>query len=185
MTRDDQITRFKVIGLLLGFGGVLLLLGRDAVVNPGSTAGMLVILFAASCYSFSSILIRKLSHLRTFAIVAGSLITSCAVLIPALVIWDPPWQQTGSSMAWGAVLFLAAGPTAAAYLLRAEIVKLNGAVFMSNAGYLIPLFAVLWAWLLLDEWPASSTWIAMALILSGIAVGRYRGRYTGMKPIGR
>ncbi len=185
LTRDDRITRNKLLGLILGFAGVLVLLGHDAVVNPASTVGMLVILFAACCYSLSSLLIRRLSHLRSFAIVAGSLITSSAVLIPACLWFSPPWQQTASSSAWFAVLFLAAGPTAAAYLLRAEIVKINGAVFMSNAGYLIPVFAVIWAWLLLDEWPASTTWVAMALVLAGIAIGRLPGRYTQLKPTGQ
>ena len=182
MTGDDKITRYKFLGLLLGFAGVLILLGHDAAVNPGSTLGMVVILFAACCYSLSSLLIRKLSHLPTFAIVGGSLISSCFVLIPALIWLHPPWQQSASNSAWIAVLFLAAGPTAAAYLLRAEIVKLNGAVFMSNAGFLIPLFAVLWAWLLLDEWPAPATWAAMVLILIGIGVGRYRSQYVPVKP---
>jgi len=99
----------------------------------------LVILFAACCYSFSSLLIRRLSALPTLSIVAGSLITSSMVLVPALFWWHPPWQQSGSETAWFAVVFLAAGPTATAYVLRAQIVKTNGAVFMSNAGYLIPL----------------------------------------------
>lgn len=185
MTGDDKITRFKLLGLLLGFAGVVVLLGHDAVVNPGSALGMMVILFAASCYSLSSLLIRKLSHLPTFAIVGGSLITSCFVLVPALVWLHPPWQQSASNSAWFAVVFLAAGPTAAAYLLRAEIVKLNGAVFMSNAGFLIPLFAVLWAWLLLNEWPAPTTWVAMVLILAGVGVGRYRAHYLAVKPSGQ
>jgi len=170
MTRDDRIKRHKVFGLLLGFSGVLLLLGHDAVVNPAATIAMLVILFAASCYSYSSLLIRRLSAMPALAIVAGSLITSCMALVPALLWWDPPWQQSGAATSWLAVLF------------RAQIVKINGAVFMSNAGYLIPLFAVFWAWLLLSEWPAPITWVSMVLILTGIAVGRERGRYTALKP---
>ncbi len=178
MTSDDKITRYKFFGLILGFIGVLVLLGHDAAVNPGSTFGMMLILLAAFCYAFSSLLIRRLSHLRTFAIVLGSLLTSCCFLIPLLFWLHPPWQQTGGRDAWLAVVFLAIGPTAAAYLLRAEIVKINGAIFMSNAGYLIPVFAVFWAWLMLNEWPAAITWVALVLILSGIAVGRYRGRHT-------
>ena len=181
MTGDDQFTRYKFLGLVLGFAGVIILLGHDAVVRPGSAFGMTIILFASFCYSLSSLLIRKLSHLPTFAIVGGSLITSCFVLIPALVWFYPPWEQSASNSAWIAVVFLAAGPTAAAYLLRAEIVKLNGAVFMSNAGFLIPLFAVLWAWLFLDEWPAPVTWAAMVLILFGVGVGRYSGRRVAVK----
>ncbi len=182
MTRDDTINRYKLIGLVLGFIGVVTLLGHDALFGHGSAWGMLIILFAASCYAYSSILIRQLSHLRSFAIVAGSLLCSCLVLVPALLWTSPPWQQSGSLSAWGAIFILSAGPTAAAYVLRAEIVKINGAVFMSNAGFLIPVFAVLWAWLLLGEWPGPVTWLAMALILIGVGVGRYTGRYTSITP---
>lgn len=178
MTQDDRITRYKLLGLILGFVGVLALLGHDVAVNPGSTLGLFLILLAACSYAISSILIRRLSHLRTFAIVLGSLISSCSLLIPLVFWFHPPWEQTAAPDAWAAVVFLAVGPTATAYLLRAEIVKLNGAIFMSNAGYLIPLFAVLWAWLMFKEWPEPVTWLAMSLILAGIAVGRYRGRYT-------
>jgi len=185
MTRDDRIKRHKVFGLALGFIGVLLLLGHDAVVNPAAAQGMLVILLAASCYSFSSLLIRRLSGLPSLAIVAGTLVSGCAVLLPALLWWHPPWQQTGSPASWLAVFFLAAGPTATAYLLRTQIVKLNGAVFMSNAGYLIPLFAVFWAWLLLSEWPTPITWVSLAFILIGIAVGRERSGYTAVKPMSK
>lgn len=50
----------------------------------------------------------------------------------------------------------------------------NGAVFMSNAGYLIPLFAVLRAWVFHGSVPPATSWLALALIAAGIAPGRRR-----------
>jgi len=45
---------------------------------------------------------------------------------------------------------------------------------MSNAGYLIPLFATLWSWLYLSEVPSTVMWVAMVLIFVGIFLGQRR-----------
>lgn len=71
-----------------------------------------------------------------------------------------------------AIGFLALGPTAFAYTLRTGIVQRNGAVFMSGVGYLIPPFAMLWAWLFLDETPNGTVWLALVLIVAGLLIGR-------------
>jgi drug/metabolite transporter (DMT)-like permease len=96
------------------------------------------------------------------------------VLVPVLLVYFPPWQLTYQTHTLMAVLYLALGPTAIAYVLRAQIVQINGAVFMSNVGYLIPLFAVFWGWLFLDQHPSALMWLALAMVLAGIALGQWR-----------
>jgi len=181
MTGDDRFSSNRLIGLLFGFAGVVVLFGHGLVVAGNSAAGMLAVILAAACYSLSSLLIRKLAHLRSLVIVAGSLSISCGLLLPILLWRFPPWQQEASVSSIAALAFLAIFPTAVAYVLRARIVQLNGAVFMSNAGYLIPLFATLWAWLFLAEVPLPIMWLAMLLIFTGIYLGqrRSKGKTTG------
>jgi len=176
MTSDDRFTTNRLIGLVVGFSGVAVLFGHGIVIAGNSAAGMLAIILASACYALSSLLIRKLAHLRSMVIVAGSLLISGVVLLPVLLWQFPPWEQQASSSSVFALLFLAIFPTATAYVLRAQIVRLNGAVFMSNAGYLIPLFATLWAWLFLSEIPSAIMWVAMLLIFIGIFIGQRPGR---------
>ena len=171
LTKDDRFSVNRLFGLLIGFSGVFVLFGHELYFAGNSAIGMVAIVFAAGCYALSSLLIRQLAHLRSLVIVAGSLIISCIVLLPVLFWQFPPWHQQASSASILAVLFLAIFPTAIAYVLRAQIVQINGAVFMSNAGYLIPLFATLWAWLFFAEVPSTIMWIAMLLIFLGIFVG--------------
>lgn len=172
MTGDDRMTTNRLIGLVVGFSGVAVLFGHGIVIAGNSAAGMLAVILASACYALSSLLIRKLAHLRSMVIVAGSLLISGAILLPVLLWQFPPWQQQASSASIYALLFLAIFPTATAYVMRAQIVRLNGAVFMSNAGYLIPLFATLWAWLFLSEIPSALMWVAMSLIFIGIFIGQ-------------
>jgi len=177
MTEDDRFSVQKLIGLLVGFSGVLVLLARGMTVESGALPGMLAIMLAGCCYAASAVLIRRLENMSSLVIVAGSLCTSALVLLPLLVWRYPPWEQRMHGASLAAVMFLALGPTALAYVLRTRIVQLNGAVFMSGAGYLIPLFAVLWAWLFLSQKPAGHAWIALCLISAGIAIGQRRARH--------
>lgn len=175
MTSDDRFTWQKFMGLLLGFSGVVVLLGHGLLQGSGSVSGMLAVVLAACCYSMSSLLIRQLTGMPILVLVAGTLVAACIVLVPVLLVLHPPWQQVWHSDTLSALLVLALGPTAIAYVLRAQIVQINGAVYMSNVGYLIPLFAMLWGWIFLSQQPTVAMWLALSMILAGIAVGQ-RGK---------
>ena len=176
MTRDDRFGWRRLGALALGFSGVALLLGRGALEGGGSLGGMLAIALAACSYALSGVLIRRLGSCPSLVVVAGTLVASALVLSP-LVLWrHPPWHQEASATTLAAVGFLALGPTALAYVLRTRVVQHNGAVFMSGAGYLIPPFAMLWAWLFLGERPGATAASALGLILGGLALGRRGAR---------
>jgi len=194
MSDDERFGWGRLVGLLLGFGGILVLFsdglgvgqagneaGGEAGGEGSSLPGMLAIVAAACCYALSAILIRRLPGVPSLSVVAGTLCAATLLLLPFLLVRHPPWQATPDAPAALAVLFLAVGPTAVAYVMRTRIVQRNGAVFMSSAGYLIPLFAVLWGWLFLDERPSARVWIALSLVVAGIVVGQWRS-YTGRLP---
>ena len=49
------------------------------------------------------------------------------------------------------ILYLGLFPTALAFQLRYHITKTSGPVFLSYVAYLIPIFAIIWGFLLLSE----------------------------------
>jgi len=172
MTRDDRFTWSKLAGLLTGFAGVLVLLYRGLIDGGGSLPGMFAIALAAICYALSALLIRRVRNVPSLVIVAGQLLASTVLLMPFVIWWHPPWSIEATPRSLAAVVFLALGPTAIAYTLRTGIVRTNGAVFMSAAGYLIPVFAMFWAWLFLDEQADVTITLALLLILTGLLIGR-------------
>jgi len=173
MTQDDRFTWFKMIGMVLGFSGVVVLLSGE-LAGGGSAVGMLAILSASFCYAFSTLMIRKLGSIPSLVIVAGALAVSTIVLMPLVLIFYPPTAQATSFESLSALFYLAMFPTALAYFLRTRITQRNGATFMSNVGYLIPFFAVIWGWVFLNEAPQLNMLLALLLICSGIAVGKKR-----------
>jgi len=172
LTRDDRFQTHRLYGLLIGFSGVALLFVRELVVSGNSVNGMLAILAASCCYALAGVLIRRVGHLHSLVIVLGSLLIVSSVLLPILLIWFPPWQQAASLHSLLALLFLSVGSTALAYVVRARIVRTNGAVFMSTVGYLIPLFALFWAWVFLAETPTTTMLISIVLVFIGLYISQ-------------
>ncbi len=172
LTTDDRFTINRMIGLIIGFVGVSLIFVQEIVLEGNGILGMLAIILAGACYTLSAIMIRRLNGVPGLVIVAGSTLIASLPMLPFLFWWYPPWQQAASASSFLALLFLAVGPTAVAYVLRTQIVQLNGAVFMSTVGYLIPLFALLWSWLFFSETPTIMMGMAMLFVFAGIFLGR-------------
>lgn len=174
-THDDRLTRNKLLGMGLGFSGVTVLVGMDALAGTSSSVvGQLAVVAAASCYALSAILTRKLAAISALSYSAATLLAGSACLVPLAVLLDRPWSLSPPPAALAALLFLGLVPTALAFLLRFQIVQQVGATFMSMVAYLVPLFAVFWGWLLLSQVPSTRAWLALVLISAGLYVTRRR-----------
>ncbi len=174
-TADDRLTLPKVLGMLIGFSGVIVLVGIDAFAGASqSVLGQLAVMGAAACYSASSVLTRKLAHLPPLLSSAAVLTTAACYMVPLALFADPIWVQSPHMESVMALGFLGLISTAFAYFLRFQLILRVGVVFISQVSYLVPLFAVLWGWLFLAEVPTVSIWIALGLILMGINVSRLR-----------
>ena len=104
---------------------------------------------------------------------------AAALLVVAHLRGDawPPWSQPPATYptqvaVWAALLFLGLAGTGFAYLLRFQLIQDAGVTFLAQVAYLVPRFAILWGWWFLAEIPGGRTWIALALILTGVFVGQ-------------
>lgn len=176
-SHDDKISGAKVFGLTLGISGVILVVGIDAITVGGqSVAGQLSIMGAACCYAISNVLTRKLAHLPPILGTASFLVTGCVYMLPGLLFFWLPDDLPTDWQPYGALLALGVGPTAIAYVLRFQLIRDVGSTFLSQVGYLVPVFGVLWAWAVLSEVPGWTSFAAMVLILAGIRVTQWKSK---------
>lgn len=176
-THDDRISGPKLLGLTLGICGVVVVVGLDALTQAGQPLlGQLLIMSAACCYAISNVLTRKLSHLPPTLGTACFLLTASVYMAPAFLFFWGPDRLPSDWQPWAAVVALGAAPTALAYVLRFQLIRDVGSTFMSQVGYLVPIFGVLWAWAVLGEVPAVSALGALVLILLGIRVTQWKPR---------
>jgi len=126
---------------------------------------------AALFYGFGVNLIRRhLAGIPAGAVAAATLLGASLLMAP-LAIWSWP-QQPVPLRSWIATVLLGVLCTGIAFVLYYRLINRIGGPRASMVTYLIPLFAVLWAWLVLAEPLTATMAVSAALILSGVALSQ-------------
>lgn len=168
---DEVLNVRRIIGVSVGFAGVVTLIGPQELLHLGDDAiRQLAVAAAALCYAIAGILVRKLPGAKPEEHGAGVLIASSALLVPAALLTEQPWALTYSAEALAAALYLGVFPTALATILLISVITSRGVTFLSLNNYLIPVLGVLWGFLFLDEPITRAVLVALVLILLGIAI---------------
>lgn len=173
---DEGIGPRRVLGILLGFAGLLALIGPDAFgpgQSPHGLAGQLACMGAAGCYAMGSVATRRAPAMPAPSLGAGLLLVASAILVP-IALWREGWPTAWPPGPTAALLLLGIVPTAMAAVLRIRVVTTAGALFMSLTSYLVPLWAVLFGIVLGGETLPANLYAALGLILAGIAVAQSR-----------
>ncbi|MDB5929273.1 MAG: protein of unknown function transrane [Polaromonas sp.] len=151
----DKPTGWCILGLLIGFAGVALLAWDKASFKPGASGvapgwAVLACLFACVCYGISaSYTKRYLAGLPPLVTAAGSQIgATLGLALPALWLW--PARMPGAS-AWLALAAVGVVCTGIAYILFFRLIENAGPPRALSVTFLVPVFAVLYGALFLDE----------------------------------
>ena len=174
LTTDERINRWKMAGVLMGFAGIAVLMGKNSFTSLGDeTLRQLAILTAAVSYALNAIITRKLTALPKYSMVAALMVAASVLMVPASLVVDQPWELSVSIESLGALLMLAIGSTAIATLLILTIIERCGATFLSQINFMVPLFGVLFGAVLLSERLSANAYIALVIILVALALSRH------------
>ncbi len=170
LTRDDRMNLAKVIGVLIGFGGVAVLVSADVRdVARANVLGEMAVMGAACSYGLATTLARKYLHNeRAEVAAAGQLTMSALLLALIIVVTRQPLPAMPSAAALGSIAALGVMGTGIAYLIYYRLLKQIRATQMSLVTYLLPITAIMWGVLLLGEHPGLRTFAGMGLILGGV-----------------
>jgi drug/metabolite transporter (DMT)-like permease len=168
----EHLSKRRAVGLLAGFIGV-------AVLASGKTAGAsvwsaaLAGTFAAFLYGVGGNLVRRqLAGIPPGAVAAATLVCASLLLAPfAILSWPSAPVPTHS---WVSAVLLGVLCTGVAYLIYFRLIYRVGASRAVTVNYLVPLFGVVWAWIVLGEPLTLTMATAGALILGGVALSQQR-----------
>lgn len=177
---DEKMDRRRVIGVTVGFLGAITLVGPNlgAALQMGTSQGWEVLaplacLAATISYAVSSVMTRTCPAVDPISLAGTTLAVGAVLILPAMLIVEglPQWQGLRSG---GAIIVLGLFPTALAALLRVSVIRSAGAVFMTLVNYQVPLWSVFFGWLILSEDLPLRFFVALALILCGVAISQWK-----------
>ena len=164
----EKINFFKIIGILLGFLGIIYLFSDNLLITNSNFIYALMILLGSTFYVIGGILTLKISHKRNENVTASILIWGTIIAFPISLFLDQPWTLSPSLESTLALIYLGVFPTGVAWLLRFAILKKNGLVFQAQVAYLIPIFGVVLGYIFLNELITSKVMIALMAVVLGI-----------------
>ncbi|WP_169566582.1 DMT family transporter [Sneathiella limimaris] len=169
LTEDEKLTPDRVFGVLVGFIGLIVLIGPEAILQLGTNAvSQLAIVAGATCYVTAGFITRAMPPMDSFARAAGVLLVASIIAVPIAIYVDEPWTLTPSMESLGALVVLGIFPTAIATMVLYFVIMRVGATFVALNNYLNPVLGVLWGVLFAAEIPTSQTYMGLGLILAGM-----------------
>ncbi len=162
----EPLHAWRLAGLLIGLGGVLLLLGFGAVHGAMGWLGVGCMIVATLGYAIGPLIVqRHLTSADSAGVIAASLALASIVLAPAgLFAWPAAWPSTRAIVA---VAFLGIVCSAIAMLLMFHLIRAAGPQRATVITYVNPAVATLLGVLVLHEPLGFSSLAAFALILLG------------------
>src|SRR5437899_3846661 len=163
------------IGVLIGLAGVVILVLPDISVLglSGIFLGAWAVAVPAGAYAVSALFQRtKLRGMSVYEQSFGQLVVTAALAIPIAAPAIPQVHFNWRSM--GAVIALGVGGSGVAYLLYYYTMNSLGAVRATGVTFLVPITAVFWGVVLLNESLTLPTVIGMVIILAGIVLTNLR-----------
>lgn len=175
LLHDDKMTVPKVLGLLMGFAGVIVLMSRDIGTSIGPILGQLAVVVACIFYAGSSVYARK-STAEASGIMrgAGPLVSSTAVMWIAAVTVESPLKIPQLTITWIALLWLGILGSGFAFILNYYLIHEIGPTRTTMVTYIFPLGGVILGVLFLHEQLSWQLLAGAVLIVASLAVANWQ-----------
>jgi drug/metabolite transporter (DMT)-like permease len=174
--RIERIRMRGVLGIAVSFAGIALVVMGSAPVGADASTlfGDVLVLGGCVCWAIFTVLLKP--YTSRIDAVKLSAITMVGGMVPLLVIATPSIATTRWSgvapVVWGAIVFSGIGALVVAYLCWYRGVRVLGPTRTAMYGNLQPVFALVFAWILLQEVPTVAQGMGAAGILGGLLLTR-------------
>jgi drug/metabolite transporter (DMT)-like permease len=173
---DERLTLLKSAGFILGFIGIVILMGPEQfghlALSGKELQGELAILAGCLCYAVHAVSAKRLGVEQPAKQSAAVCLAAALMGVAFAAVTEPHGLANAKSAAVLSVIGLGLFPTALATLMSYRLMARVGPSFVSYANYLVPVWAVLLGAIAFGEALELRVLAALVFILGGIAVSR-------------
>ena len=168
-TSNEKLNFFKSSGVIVGFLGILFLFFDKLVITDSNLFYVLIILCGSTFYVIGGILTLKFLKNKGNENVSTSTILWSLIFLLPFCLYQEPWINLSPSLnSTLALIYLGIFPTGVAWLLRFHILTKVGMVFQTQVAYLIPIFGVMFGYIIMDEQITWKVIASLIIIILGI-----------------
>ncbi len=181
VNREEKPRSGQIVGLLIGFVGVLIVLGAWNGLGDNPWWAIAILLLAVTCYGFSFPYTRRFViplGLRTEAIVSQQLILASFTLLPLYLV-DGIAKDEYRLAPVLSMIALGVFGSGFAYLWNFKVMQIAGSAIASSVTYLTPVVAVIVGIIFLNEGITWNEPVGALVVLLGAAIAQERIRITG------
>ncbi len=184
--RNEMFSWRRLLGLSFGITGILLLIGPEASLPERAMAAFIPLaLLAPLLYATEGNLVAKwgTQGLDPMQVILGASLLGMGVTAPLALVtgqWINPLASFGVPEL---ALVASAALHGLVYAVYVWLVGRAGSVFAAQTSYLVTGFGVLWSILLLQERYAIWVWLALGIMMIGIALVQPRARTSPLAPV--
>ncbi len=166
----NKMTPLQFIGMFISISGLVFLVWDKVSWSIDSWLPILAGAAATLQYGIATNFSKKyLTDVSVMTTTSGSLVFSALFMLIVLLFFIPDFSQI-TSIDWIYTVILGVLCTALAYIIYFKLIKSIGPSRTSSVTFLIPVFSFVWGYILLKEHVTTRMWIAMLIILFGMAL---------------
>ena len=169
-TKDEKLSFYKSTGILIGFGGIILLFFDRIIINSENYIYALITILGSTFYCIGGLLTLKLKNKKNENVTTSTTLWSVLFLLPFSLILESPWNSEPTIASTLSLLYLGVIATGFAWLIRFRILTVNGLVFQTQVAYLIPIFGIIFGYFLMNEIITWRVLVSLVIILIGIYI---------------
>ena len=184
---DERVTPLRATGFVIGFAGLVTVLGPGALADLTAGGdrlfGQLAVLAGAFFFACNNVMARRAPEMPLLVKASGVMLAGAiAGAAIASSLTSPMTLASASTLSLLGVAGLGIFSTGLAAIVFFRLVDKAGATFVSLTNYLVPVFAAAAGFLIFDEELKFRVLMGLVLILAGIAVSEWRGKLKEQAP---
>ncbi|MGP4713943.1 MULTISPECIES: DMT family transporter [unclassified Psychrobacter] len=169
---NDKLSKKQTLGLMIGIIGVVILMSESLFGGAASDLGSSLVpmgyaLLGCVGYAIGANVTKNYLHdTSPVAITIGAMLIASVVMLP-VAIYEFPYGQSISLKAWVSVVCIGVFSTAIAFIFINELIKSIGPMRATSITLVIPIFAIIFGYILLGEALDTAAIVGSAVILVG------------------
>lgn len=166
---DEKINIYKIVGLISGFAGLVLIFGLDTEVNASTTYGMIAVLLSVIFQGSSLVFAKKKGHhLSPIGMNVGGMIVGLPFMFAIAFAAESFSSVHFDSKGIFSLLYLGTFGTVVTFVTYYWLLKRVQAVMLSFVSFITPILAIIFGAVFLDEILSPNIFSGAALVLAGL-----------------